>query len=128
MYILKIYLGNIAGDGPILRDLTVNFGIIEPLLALANDTNQTNSFMRNVTWTISNLCRNKNPSPSFDVVRALLPNLHQLTQHGDAEVLGKFGDLKITVWGVVAINLQKSPEVHIRGRGKRPFVHTKVRR
>ena len=58
----------------------------------------------------------------------LLLHLHQLTQHGDAEVLGKFGDLKITVWGVVAINLQKSPEVHIRGRGKRPFVHTKVRR
>ena len=94
MYILKIYLGNIAGDGPILRDLTVSFGIIEPLLALANDANQTNSFMRNVTWTISNLCRNKNPSPSFEVVRALLPNLHQLTQHGDAEVLGKLGFIK----------------------------------
>ena len=53
------------------------------------NANQNNSFMRNITWTISNLCRNKNPSPTLHVVRALLPTLYQLTMHGDNEVLGE---------------------------------------
>ena len=72
-----------------MRDYTVSNGIVEPLLALVQDVNQSHSFMRNVTWTISNLCRNKNPSPSFEVVRALLPTLYKLTYHEDVEVLGR---------------------------------------
>jgi len=90
-------LGNIAGDGPKLRDCTIGYGIIEPLLALtvrdlsqANlDKIQSNSFMRNITWTICNLCRDKNDSLSFGVVRALLPTLFQLTGrvNTDPEIL-----------------------------------------
>ena len=80
-----------------LRDFTVENGIITPLLELVKNNihqngenvNQSNSFMRNITWTISNLCRNKNPSPTLQVVRALLPTLYQLTMHGDNEVLGE---------------------------------------
>jgi len=78
-------LGNIAGDGAIMRDHVINNGIIQPLLALVKSDTPA-AFLRNVTWTISNLCRNKNPSPPFEVVKQCLPCLAQLIQHQDREV------------------------------------------
>ncbi len=81
-------LGNIAGDGPMLRDFVIKSGVVEPLLTLAR-SGITIPFLRNVTWTISNLCRNKNPSPPIEVVRMCMPTLLELTQHTDTEILGK---------------------------------------
>jgi importin subunit alpha-2 len=43
--------------------------------------------MRNVAWTISNLCRNKDPPPKFEVVSECLPALRTLLNHTDREVL-----------------------------------------
>ncbi len=45
------------------------------------------STVKNVTWTISNLCRGK-PAPDFGVVRASLPVLSRLVNHADLEVVG----------------------------------------
>lgn len=43
--------------------------------------------MRNSVWAISNLCRNKNPPPDFNLVKPALPLLAQLLQHKDKDVL-----------------------------------------
>jgi len=79
-------LGNIAGDGSECRDFTIRCGIIQPLLALIKPTLHVN-YLRNVTWTLSNLCRNKNPPPCFETAQQLLPALAHLLQHADKDVV-----------------------------------------
>lgn len=79
-------LGNIAGDGSECRDYTVRCGIIQPLLSCIQPDISVDH-LRNVTWAISNLCRNKNPPPAMETIDQLLPVLSQLLCHNDKEVV-----------------------------------------
>ncbi len=86
-------LGNIIGDGPQCRDFVINLGVVEPLLQFINPQIPL-SFLRNVTWVIVNLCRNKDPPPSEMTIKQLLPALAYLIQHTDTNILVD------TVWAI----------------------------
>jgi len=79
-------LGNIIGDGPVLRDLAIKHGVV-PLLLKFVDPNVPITFLRNVTWVIVNLCRNKEPPPPMETTQQLLPALGVLIHHQDVDVL-----------------------------------------
>ena len=53
-------LGNIAGDGPDLRDMVLDAGIIAPMKELTLPKhNPSIPFLQNISWTMLNLCRHK---------------------------------------------------------------------
>jgi importin subunit alpha-6/7 len=79
-------LGNIAGDSAMCRDEVLDSGILPPLLKLLETTNRLN-MCRNGVWTLSNLCRGKNPPPDFQKVSKCLPVLARFIYHEDNEVL-----------------------------------------
>lgn len=79
-------LGNIIGDGPVLRDYVIRHGVVAPLLTFI-DPNVPLTFLRNVTWVIVNLCRNKEPPPPMETIQQLLPALGVLIHHNDLDIL-----------------------------------------
>ncbi len=79
-------LGNIIGDGPACRDFCIKEGVVRPLLSFIQP-NIPLSFLRNVTWVIVNLCRNKEPPPREETIRELLPALSALIHHTDTNIL-----------------------------------------
>eukprot|EP01135_Chromosphaera_perkinsii_P003911 Nk52_evm12s262 gene=Nk52_evmTU12s262 len=79
-------LGNIAGDGPECRNLVLASNIMAPLLQVLSISSKL-SMIRNATWTLSNLCRGKNPPPDFSMVMPSLPILAKLIYNPDDEVL-----------------------------------------
>ncbi|XP_037959974.1 importin subunit alpha [Teleopsis dalmanni] len=79
-------LGNIAGDGALARDIVINHNVIPGILQLITMDTPL-SFLRNIVWLMSNLCRNKNPSPPFGQIQILLPMLSQLLCTNDMQVL-----------------------------------------
>lgn len=79
-------LGNIIGDGPDLREIVVNHRFVPALIGLIKPDLDIN-FLRNVTWVIVNLCRNKEPPPSEEVVYQLIPVLCYLIKSTDLAIL-----------------------------------------
>ncbi|XP_028030984.1 importin subunit alpha-7 [Bombyx mandarina] len=79
-------LGNIAGDSPYCRDIVLAAGVLPPLLDILNKYTKL-SMTKNAVWTLSNLCRGKNPPTNFETVAPAIPVLARLLHHTDADVL-----------------------------------------
>ncbi|XP_018789486.1 PREDICTED: importin subunit alpha-7 [Bactrocera latifrons] len=79
-------LGNISGDSPSCRDHLLNLGILQPLLHVLSTSNRL-TLIRNAVWTLSNLCRGKNPPADFSKIVCGLPILARLLNHTDPDIL-----------------------------------------
>lgn len=81
-------LGNIAGDGPELRDIVLSNEIISILINLLETPIEITA-RQNIVWTISNLCRNKNPPPNFCYLLPCIPLLVDMLSHYDSQIICK---------------------------------------
>jgi hypothetical protein len=82
-------LGNIAGHSLIYRDLLLERGVLTELTHIPGrlgDGGMPLKLQRNMTWTISNLCRGT-PAPPLSGVAYVLPYLAAMIQYPDREVV-----------------------------------------
>lgn len=86
-------LGNIIGDGPKFREIVVESGFVPALFQLMTRKLDL-GFLRNVVWVIVNLCRNKDPPPSIELVKQLVPALKDSIKMTDPHILSD------TVWAL----------------------------
>ena len=77
-------LGNISGDSPNVRDLVINAGVIGPIANILDQAKPGSSFVRNASWTLSNLCRGR-PAPNFEKVKRAVPSLAKVLIENDVE-------------------------------------------
>ena len=83
-------IGNIAGDSATCRDLVLQAGALESLVAilgrLSVKATEKIGLLRNAVWSISNCVRAK-PPPDLNLVRPALPALAKALWETDAEVV-----------------------------------------
>jgi HEAT repeat protein len=78
----------VAGDSVSTRDVALQHGALPALVELGSTFSDATPLplVRNVSWTLSNLCRDK-PAPHLDLVSPALPLLARLIHNNDMETV-----------------------------------------
>lgn len=79
-------LGNIAGESAEYRDYILSQNAMPKLLAIAHQVLRL-AMLRNVSWTLSNFCRGRDPQPDFEIVSTALPTLHNMLNFRDDDII-----------------------------------------
>jgi importin subunit alpha-6/7 len=77
-------IGNIAGDSHKVRDLVLNEGAVLPIATILDSAQPGSSFVRNASWTLSNLCRGR-PAPQFPKIQRAISSLAKVLVENDVE-------------------------------------------
>ncbi|OAG32157.1 importin subunit alpha-2 [Nematocida displodere] len=84
-------LGNIAGDCEAARDIVINAGATEPILALIkkqlDNPNRRADYLRNLSWALSNMNRGRSPPPTYQHMERCLEMISYLVSVDDPEVV-----------------------------------------
>ena len=81
-------IGNIAGDGPRIRDIVIDAGAVDPIADILDSKIYSESFTRNASWTLSNFCRGR-PAPNLQKIRRCVPSLARvLIQNEKEDIIG----------------------------------------
>ena len=108
-------LGNIAGDNVKNRDLVLNHGVLDNLLPICSievNTKSKINMVRNVAWTISNLCRGL-PTTKWKYVNLSLKAMSiMINKFIDNEILK---DICWTISFLSEIDDSEIFELHIEG-------------
>ncbi|OIR57392.1 MAG: Importin alpha subunit [Amphiamblys sp. WSBS2006] len=113
--------GNIAGDGPVTRDMLHSSKISDQLIALLQKVLAQKRYnighLRSIVWALSNLVRGK-PAPNVSEIHKLAPVFAFLLENEDTEVLSD------TCWGLSYITdgLSEAIDCVIENNGIPPLV------
>ena len=77
-------LGNMAGDSHKVRDLVIHEGAIPLIAEILDKAGPGSSFVRNASWTLSNLCRGR-PAPPFSKVARGVGSLAKVLIQNDVD-------------------------------------------
>ena len=102
-------LGNVCNEDITLRDLCIDAGVVQVLSKMLMTPNLSRSSLKNFSWALTNLCRNK-PMAPFEKIKDGLPVLLNIfLQHDDDDIikdviwsLAYFSDISNDVGHLVA--------------------------
>ncbi|XP_050530309.1 importin subunit alpha-3-like [Daktulosphaira vitifoliae] len=79
-------IGNIIGDGSILRDYLIGLNFLPKLIHFI-DRRVPPPFMRHISWTLLNMCRQTEPPLDLSVIDELIPAFSILLHNADSRVI-----------------------------------------
>ena len=77
-------IGNIAGDGPRIRDIVIDAGAVDPIADILDSKIHSHNFTRTASWTLSNFCSGR-PAPNLQKVKRCLPSLARILIQNEKE-------------------------------------------